>query len=603
MSPDGKQYVTSPYHQEGISSWQWSGNRVEEVETFETDHFTKSVGVSEDWKTMVSGGHNGELKVWKLQSGNAPNWTKIKAEFHTSDIHIHEVGLSPDGKYVISSAYDWSSDKREVKIWDVASEEPISTLDYKNKVNQLEFLSGGSSFISAGDDGTIRFWDTQTGEEKLRFIAFSGGEWIIMTPEGYFDASENGAQYLKVRIGNHVYPIDNFFETYYRPDIVRSVLKGDEQTTAVASDIRKEATLPPSVRILFPENGQELKNEQVTVKIEATDQGGGIDEVKLYHNGKLVQTTGRGLQAKSQKSYSYQVQLVSGENVLEATAFNDNRIEAKRERVEVTYQGAEASAELYLLSVGINEYKNASLNLNYGRTDAESFTEAVQQKGKNIFSDIIAYQLFDDQATRENMVSSMEEIINRAGPEDAFLFFYAGHGVMSEKEGGQEADFYMALHETVRLYGDNAGLNQTGISATELTELTRKIAARKQMIILDACQSGGAVETFAVRGAAEQKAILQLARSAGLVVMASTGTEQYATEFGALGHGVFTYALLNGLYGKADGGSQDGKITVKELEAFINDRVPALTEKHRGQAQYPNSYARGQDFPIGITDQ
>ncbi len=45
-----------------------------------------------------------------------------------------------------------------------------------------------------------------------------------------------------------------------------------------------------------------------------------------------------------------------------------------------------------------------------------------------------------------------------------------------------------------------------------------------------------------------------------------------------------------------------GMETVKELEAFINDQVPQLTEEHRGQAQYPNSYARGQDFPIGVVD-
>ena len=122
------------------------------------------------------------------------------------------------------------------------------------------------------------------------------------------------------------------------------------------------------------------------------------------------------------------------------------------------------------------------------------------------------------------------------------------------------------------------------------------------MIVLDACQSGGAVETFSMRGATEQKAILQLARSAGLVVMASTGTEQYATEFQALGHGVFTYALLQGMQGGADGGLKDGKITVKELDAFINDQVPVLTQKHKGQAQYPNSYLRGQDFPIVIVN-
>jgi len=34
--------------------------------------------------------------------------------------------------------------------------------------------------------------------------------------------------------------------------------------------------------------------------------------------------------------------------------------------------------------------------------------------------------------------------------------------------------------------------------------------------------------------------------------------------------------------------------------SYLNDRVPELSEKHKGQAQYPTSYGFGQDFPIVI---
>jgi uncharacterized caspase-like protein len=66
-----------------------------------------------------------------------------------------------------------------------------------------------------------------------------------------------------------------------------------------------------------------------------------------------------------------------------------------------------------------------------------------------------------------------------------------------------------------------------------------------------------------------------------------------------LGHGVFTYALLEGLNGAADGNS-DGKITVRELDAYLQDQVPELTKKYRGAPQYPSSYGFGQDFPVGV---
>ena len=107
---------------------------------------------------------------------------------------------------------------------------------------------------------------------------------------------------------------------------------------------------------------------------------------------------------------------------------------------------------------------------------------------------------------------------------------------------------------------------------------------------------------LAMRGAAEERAIAQLARSTGTYWLTASGSEQFATEFAALGHGLFTYTLLEGLSGKADGGTMDKKITVKELSAYLNDRVPELSEQHKGQAQYPTSYGFGQDFPIVVVE-
>jgi uncharacterized caspase-like protein len=92
----------------------------------------------------------------------------------------------------------------------------------------------------------------------------------------------------------------------------------------------------------------------------------------------------------------------------------------------------------------------------------------------------------------------------------------------------------------------------------------------------------------------------QLARSAGVVVLAASGTQQYAAEFKDLGHGVFTYSIIEGLSGNADGGKRDGMITVTELKAWIEDQVPELTMQYRGEAQYPTGYIKGQDFPVKV---
>ncbi len=57
--------------------------------------------------------------------------------------------------------------------------------------------------------------------------------------------------------------------------------------------------------------------------------------------------------------------------------------------------------------------------------------------------------------------------------------------------------------------------------------------------------------------------------------------------------------LLEALSGKADKGG-DKKITVKELDAYLQEQVPELTAKYKGTPQYPASYGFGNDFPIGV---
>jgi uncharacterized caspase-like protein len=123
------------------------------------------------------------------------------------------------------------------------------------------------------------------------------------------------------------------------------------------------------------------------------------------------------------------------------------------------------------------------------------------------------------------------------------------------------------------------------------------IKAQKQLFILDACHSAGAINQM--RGAVEEKAIAQLARSTGTHWFTASASEQYASEFPQLHHGAFTYVLLEGLSGKADAGN-DKKITVKELDTYLQEHVPEVTAKYKGSKQYPSSFGRGNDFPIII---
>lgn len=230
--------------------------------------------------------------------------------------------------------------------------------------------------------------------------------------------------------------------------------------------------------------------------------------------------------------------------------------------------------------------------LNYAKPDAESFQKMVGHQ-TGLYKNIEVHSLYDTDATRGNILGKLEELSAKIHPEDVFIFYYAGHGSMVDDR------FFFIPSESLRLY-DLSSLQKEAIEVSSLQDKLKNIKALKQLIVMDACQSGGSVELLATRGAAEEKAIAQLSRSAGIHVMASAGSEQFATEFAELGHGLFTYLLIKALQGDADGAPKDGKVTIYELKSYLDDQVPEMTRKLKGKPQYPYTFSRGQDFPVVI---
>jgi uncharacterized caspase-like protein len=174
--------------------------------------------------------------------------------------------------------------------------------------------------------------------------------------------------------------------------------------------------------------------------------------------------------------------------------------------------------------------------------------------------------------------------------EDVFIYFYAGHGSMVDN------GFYFVTSEVTGLYQQDK--LKTALFVNELQEKFKILPALKQVVFIDACQSGSSVEALAMRGGAEEKALAQLSRSSGIHVMASSESQQQSAEIKSLNHGVFTYVLLEALSGKADGAPMDSKITVYEIKSYIDDQVPEISYRLIRHKQFPSTFSIGHDFPI-----
>jgi len=441
--------------------------------------------------------------------------------------------------------------------------------------------------------------DTKKGE-LLGIMFHIDNKIAFVSSDGKFTGDNEAIANLEYAIrGRSNIKLASQIDQMYTPKLLFEVLNPNYIAETNNTELNKLIKLAPGIEIISPDSISSQRNNYVTVKYRLTDNGDGVKETKFFVNGKLLNDEFRGVQ--NSVEFSREVLLINGENVIEAVAVSNSGYQSSPERIVVSYKGGELTTNLYILAIGIDQYKNSKYNLNYAVTDATALADFIKSKGAGIFSIIDTKVLTDLEATKTNIIAELNRISQKITETDVFILFYAGHGAMSEGSAEVPKDYYLILTDVTQMFGNDAMLSEKGISAVELREWCKKIKAQKQVIFLDACQSGEATEIFATRGASEEKAIVQLAQSTGVFLISSTAAEQFASEYAILKHGLFTYALLEGLGGKADGGIRDGKITIKEVEAYLNDIIPELTQKYKGSAQFPNTWSKGMDFPIVTT--
>jgi len=458
-----------------------------------------------------------------------------------------------------------------------------------NLISSIGISPDGKYVYSGSYDGTTRLWDINTGKEIAQFISFTDGEWIVITPEGYFNASPNGAKHLNVRVGNKVYSIDNFYEKFFNPAYVASVLQG-KKIEAVA-DIRKGILTPPDVKITSPEPNTAFSTDTVTITVSAKDTGGGIDEIRLYHNGKAIGEDQRAVKivAKgNEATKTYTVTLVDGQNTFRAVGFSKDRTESNPYELVVKLTALSKEVSLYVLAIGINKYKNPALNLNYAEPDAKGISGFFRQKGKGLFKKVELREIYNEHATKENITAKLKQLED-TNPQDAVLIYLAGHGENVNDK------WYFIPHELTYPEREE-DVKAKGISSDELSGYIKNIKAQKILLLIDACKSGAVLVAF--RGFEDRKALSQLSRSTGVHIVAASTKDQFAAEVKELGHGVFTYILLEGLKGKAAGKGET--VTVRKLMGYIEEKLPEITKKYKQEAQYPVVDSRGMDFPLVI---
>ncbi len=232
--------------------------------------------------------------------------------------------------------------------------------------------------------------------------------------------------------------------------------------------------------------------------------------------------------------------------------------------------------------VGINAYPGAR-NLKYAVNDARGFaaylTEQVGVPPDHVFL------LTDAEATKTRIESLLgTQLKRRAAEDDSVIIFYAGHGAVETDPANPDGDGfekYLLPHDA-RL----DDLYASSISMNDIRTIFQRIRARRLIFIADTCYSGAAggrtLLTAKSRANLSDRFMERISQGKGRVIISSASANEISKEDDRLGHGIFSYYLLEGLRGKADQDA-DGIITVDELFAYVSRTVPRAS----GQDQHP----------------
>jgi len=249
--------------------------------------------------------------------------------------------------------------------------------------------------------------------------------------------------------------------------------------------------------------------------------------------------------------------------------------------------------------------------------DAQDFGTEVRRRLSEVtrFERFEVVPLINQDATKANILSALKRLagapeppslkagglagLRKAEPEDTVIIYFAGHGT------AQAQRFYLIPHD-LGYGGDRTKLNEQGlqtilahgISDLELQQTVEDLDAGHLLLIIDACNSGQALEAEEKRrGPMNSKGLAQLAYEKGMYILTAAQSYQAALEAAQLGHGLLTYALIEeGLKtAVADTEPKDGLLSAREWLDFATERVPQMQEEKMKQS-------RGVGLAIAFTE-
>ena len=458
-------------------------------------------------------------------------------------------------------------------------------------------------------NGRFRMVDRANGQTVLDGTMDREG-WVAVDRKGRFDGEgiEPSDLVWTLKKENEELKdvgFDQLSHAFRYPGLMSTVFKGTSTNlrSVVFDPTTQGLPLPPEIAELrFLEEHDQLEKPLQVIATATDISGHAINDVRLYHNGRLVRPAFRFIDESQQidadtsnqvtvRSVAYQVDPVPGRNEFRAVSEGIGGIlsapsDAENATLVANVVGDRGAARLHFLGIGIGEFASPELRLDFPGSSVQSVAEVLFDQRTDGLDAGERLVLLDREADRGSIEAAFKAMGQASRSEDTVVVYLSGHGVYDD-------DRWHFPLSNARSLTDLAGSDT--IDHHQLQELLSQIDAHNILILIDACHAGaasGALDVIEMRRLAGQ-----VSERAGASLIAASRATQEAIEAKTLGHGLFSAAIIEGLSGKADVGG-DGAVGAFELAQYASEKIPAYSLEFQQDPQIPESRLGGFDFAL-----
>ncbi len=235
--------------------------------------------------------------------------------------------------------------------------------------------------------------------------------------------------------------------------------------------------------------------------------------------------------------------------------------------------------------IGNKNYAHSRVpEVTYAHNDADAF--------KRYVIDVLGFREGNVIDLRDATQAQMTSVLGKAGyhrgkayqyvrpGKSDLVVYYSGHGVpgLRDKRG------YL-----LPVDADPATAEINGLPLDTVYANLEKIDAKSVTVVIDACFSGDSPKGMLVESASPVFIKTKLPQTTNKIVLLTAASgDQVASWDKRARQGLFTVHLLKALYGLADQqdwGNGDGKVTLAEVKAYLEDEMSYAARRHYNRDQ------------------